>query len=289
MGIEDPTKRIAEKVEMTSSTIERIPPMPGGTLIIMQRHGNYDRETGHLTEEGKADSLERSRKIIEDIITQIPDEERSKVKLLVVASPTIKNEGQRSVETAQTVIESAHAVFQEFNIPQENILAETPRLVEDIEEPRIFKDDTGFHQFLVDKYGQGTKEFWQAYEEEKHKEEREKMGAEGPIEMSDRFAHFNNVLGRYARQFHEKHKDQPVRLIIWNVSHYDTITTYFKNHVSGIPQEEYVPVGYDGGMSLLIDSHNEASVTLKGVNYPVKLSSRGTSLERKKDKDISPE
>jgi hypothetical protein len=48
----------------------------------------------------------------------------------------------------------------------------------------------------------GTKEFWKAYEEDVHQEERKEMNAEGPVEMSDRFAHFTNVLGRYAHLFY---------------------------------------------------------------------------------------
>jgi hypothetical protein len=70
--------------------------------------------------------------------------------------------------------------------------------------------------------------------------------------------------------------------VIWNVSHYDTISTFFKNHVSGIPQKEYVPVDYDGGLSLSISPENEASITIQGKKYPVELTSRGTGLARKK-------
>jgi hypothetical protein len=284
MTIEGSQEKTPEKIEMSSKTIERTPPCPGGTLIIMQRHGNYDRETGHLSVEGRANTLERSHEVIEDIFDQIPTEERQRVSLLVVASPTIKNEGQRSMETASAIIESARDVFEKHGVPKENILTAIPRPVEAIEEPRIFKDDTGFREFLVDKHGRGTKEFWQAYEEEKYQEERESMGAEGPIEMSDRFAHFTNVLGRYARLFHSKHKEEPERLIIWSVSHYDTVTTFFKNHIAKIPQKEYVPVNYDGGMSLLINQENEASVTIEDTTYPVPLTSRGTVLARTKSK-----
>lgn len=280
MGIDQFRGEDPRKIEMSSETIERTPPLPGGTLMIMQRHGDYNRETGHLTIEGRENAIERSRKALEDIVAQIPADERQRVSLLVVASPTIRNEGQRSMETASTVIESANHVFDQYGIPRENILTETPRPTEAIEEPRIFKDHSGFREFLADKYGQGSRAFWQAYEEEKHEEERREMGAEGPVEMSDRFAHFTNVLGRYARLFHAEHKDNPGRLIIWNVSHYDTITTFFKNHVAKIPQKEHVPVDYDGGMSLLISPDNEASVTVDGVNYPVELTSRGTSLAR---------
>ena len=152
-------------------------------------------------------------------------------------------------------------------------------------QPRIFKDNTGFLKFLEDENGKGTREFWISYEEDEHQEERKKMGSEGPIEMSDRFAHFINVLGRYARLFHSRHKERPERLIIWVVSHYDTITAFFKNHVAGIPQKEYIPVDHDGGISLLISPENKASITVEGINYPIELTSRGTSLARtNKDK-----
>lgn len=267
-----------DRIEMSTETIERTPPALGGTLIIMQRHGDYDRSTGHLTEEGRENALERSSRVLEGILEQIPEGERKKVKILVVASPTIRNEGRRSMETASAIIESAKRILLEHSIPEENLLTDTPRAEESIEEPRMLNDDSGFRKFLADKYGEGTQEFWRAYEEEIHEDERVGMGAEGPVEMSDRFAHFTNVLARYARQFHSKHKDNPERLIIWNVSHYDTVTTYFKNHVAGIPQKNHVPVDYDGGISLLINPDNEASVTFKGTNYPVELPQRGHSL-----------
>ncbi|MEI6479431.1 MAG: hypothetical protein WCO21_01190 [bacterium] len=280
MNFENFQNQPPNKVEMSSKTIERTPPAPGGTLVIMQRHGNYDRATGHLTSEGKVDALARSHEIIEDILKQIPDEERASVRVLVVASPTIKNEGQRSMETASAVIESVKTTFEQYGIPAENLLTESPRPVEAIEEPRMLKDDSGFKQFLEDKYGAGSVEFWKAYEEEKHKEERERMGAEGPIEMSDRFAHFTNVLARYARLFHSKHKQNPERLIIWNVSHYDTITTFFKNHIADISQNENVPVDYDGGMSLIISPEGQASVKIDGTTYPMELTTSGTTIKR---------
>jgi len=69
-------------------------------------------------------------------------------------------------------------------------------------------------------------------------------------------------------------------LIIWNVSHYDTVTTYFKNHVANIDQKEYVPVDYDGGISLVIDSKYNASVTVGKTTYPVELTKKGTALDR---------
>lgn len=269
-----------EDLKLNSETIERTPPEAGGTVIVMQRHGNYDRETGHLSLDGKNDTLERSHRMIQEMIEKVPAEERKFVSLLVVASPTIKNEGQRSMETASAVIESAKEVFQQYGVPHENIITPTPRASEDIEEPRIFKGDTTYWRFLVDKYGKGTKEFWKAYEDDVHEEQRREMGAEGPIEMSDRFAHFTNILGRYAHLFHSNHSDEPARLIIWNVSHFDTITVYVKNHVAKIPQTEYVPVDYDGGVSLMIDQEDKASITINGKVYPVELTAHGTSIAR---------
>jgi hypothetical protein len=272
MGINDfPTGVPKTKVEMSSNTIEHVPPELGGTLMIMQRHGDYDRETGHLTDQGEKNALERSRRAIEHIVNQIPPEERQRISVLVVASPTIRNEGQRSMETASAVIKSVQDVFEENGILKENIFNDSPRPVEDIEAPRILKDNSGFLQFLEGIYGTDTKKLLKPFEEDVHREEREKRGAEGPIEMSNRFAHFTNVLARYARMFHLKNKDKPRRLIIWNVSHYDTITVFFKNHVAGIDQKEYIPVDYDGGMSLVIDPQNQASITVSGKTYPVDL------------------
>ena len=274
-----------KEIKLSSETIERTPPPAGGTVIIMQRHGNYDRSTGHLTLDGHQDSLKRSEALIEGMIEQIPEEERQFVTVLVVASPTIKHEGRRSMETAANAIVSVQEAFDKYGIPQENLLTESPRPVEDIEEPRMFQQNTEYWKTLVDRYGSGTQEFWKAYEEDHHQEEREQMGEEGPVEMSDRFAHFTNVLGRYARLHHANHKGEPARLIIWNVSHYDTVTTFFKNHVASIDQKEYIPVDYDGGISLMIDKDGEASVKVGEATYPIELTERGTKLKRHENEE----
>lgn len=271
------------EVKMRSETIENDPPAPGGTLIIMQRHGNYDRKTGHLTPEGEVNALERSRRIISEMLAEIPPAERDRVKIFVVASPTKKNEGQRSMETAAAAIKSVQEVFEKMGIPKENLLHETPRPARHIEEPRVLRgDESGFLQKLIATHGELTREFWEFYENDVYKEERERAGVEGPVDMSDRFARFTNVLARYARLFHSRHTEAPERLIIWNVSHYDTVTTFFKNHVANIPQTTYIPVDYDGGMSLMIKPEGEASITLQGATYPVELSKRGAVPARVK-------
>jgi hypothetical protein len=268
-----------DKIELGPQTIEHVPPQPGGSLIISQRHDNYDRKTGHLTEEGKKHAVETSRKTITDIIEQIPENERKDVQVIVIASPTRKNEGQRSMETADLVIKTTKEAFNKFGIPEENVLTDNPRPEENITEPKMMDSGKGLRRFLEEEYGEGLK-FWKAYEEDVHKEERIKMGEEGPIEMSDRFAHFMNVLGRYSRYFHSKNKENPKRLILWNVSHYDTITTYFKNHVASIPQVEHVSVDYSGGISIVIDPENKTSITVNNKTYPVELTQQGTSLSR---------
>lgn len=263
-----------EELNLNSETIERHPPEAGGTVIVMQRHGEYDRETGSLTESGLENSEKRSAEIIDEMISEIPENERRNVKILVVASPTEMNGGQRSMETADAAISSIKKVFEKYGIPDENLLRDTPRPVEDVEEPRIFQGDLQYMNFLFDRYGRGTKEFWRAYEEDVHKAEREKMGAEGPIEMSDRYAHFMDVLGRYSRQFHYKEKEEKKRLIVWLVSHYDTITTYIKNHVANIPQEQYLPVDYDGGVSLYISSNQDSHIKIGDKDFEIALGKK---------------
>jgi len=85
---------------------------------------------------------------------------------------------------------------------------------------------------------------------------------------------FTNVLGRFARLHHNQHPGE--RLIIWEVSHYDTITTYFKNHVAHIDQKEHVPVDYDGGLAIAISPNGQAHTILRGRPYAVELTERGT-------------
>ncbi len=279
MGIERFNNAPQEKITLSSETIESTPPPKHGTVIIMQRHGDYNRETGHLTLDGSRETSERSRTLIEGMLNQIPEEERASVAVLVVASPTQKNEGQRSMETAQLVIESVREAFRRYGIPSENLLTDTPRPVDDIEEPRIFKGDLSYFDLLTQKYGKGTREFWIAYEEDTHADERRRLGAEGPVDMSNRFAHFTHVLSRYARRYHRSNQNIPARLIIWNVSHYDTITTFFKNHVAHIDQKKHIPVDYDGGLSLTIDGDQNASIKMGEAIYPMDFASSGDVSE----------
>jgi len=157
------------KYGLSSETIIPDPPPKDGTIIIMQRHGKYDEGTGHLTQEGKNETLKRSREIIQKMIEQIPENEREYISLLVVASPTRTNIGKRSVETANLVIKSVNDIFEEYKIPKQNIITKKPRPSEYIEVPRILKGDNAYLRFLVNKYGKKTKEFWQAYEEDKNK------------------------------------------------------------------------------------------------------------------------
>ncbi len=274
-----------DDLKLNSETIDRIPPDLGGTSIVMQRHGKYERETGSLTESGEEISREKSTKIIDDFIDKIPEDERKKLVLMVLASPTELNGGQRSMETAKVAIDSARKVFEKYGIPEGNILTTDPRPVEDIEEPRIFKENLDYMNFLFDKYGKGTQSFWKAFEEDVHKDERLQFGAEGPVDMSDRYAHFIDVLGRYSRQFHAKNQEDKKRLIIWVVSHYDTITTYIKNHVANIPQEKYVPVDYDGGVTMNINPENEASIQIGDTKVPVELSKQGNITARVKNQE----
>jgi hypothetical protein len=269
MVMEGLNQSSGKRIEMNPRTIEQTPPPLGGTLIMMQRHGVYDKTTGHLTNEGRARSLDLSRQILVGILEQIPKEERSKFNLLVVASPTQLHGGQRSMETAAAILESSQVVCDELGVPKEKIMRDTPRPEQKIEAPKMLKDSNPFRDFLETEYGKDTKEFWRAYENDVHKDKREAFGVEGPLDMGDRFADFVNVLGRYARAFHKKRKDNRERLVIWVVSHYDTVTTFFKNHIAEISQTDHVPVDYNGGMGILIDQNGVARTTIDGTSYPV--------------------
>jgi len=100
-----------------------------------------------------------------------------------------------------------------------------------------------------------------------YKETREKMGAEGPDEITDRMKLMVDVLTRYSRFYHKKHPDR--RLIIWAATHYDTISPYIKRGIFEVGKD--IPLGVDYGAGILInlDQDGKGTVKIAGKEYKV--------------------
>lgn len=247
---------------------------PEETKIIIQRHEEYDRDiksenAGRLysqaIEKGHADSKIRMQKIIE----QVPSQERSSLYFMVLSSDTKFVDGARSIETGQIVLDEIKEAFKVAGINEENILNVSrtyrqtekgePRPTTQIREPLMFEKNPEFVAFLEEKYPE-KKDFWSAYERDIEKEARLQNGAEGPEDMADRLEKFLELIKRYSQFFHKSNPNS--RLVIWCVSHYDTISPWTKKYVMKEDvTKKYLPVDYGSGLSIGIDRDGKAIAT----------------------------
>jgi len=95
------------------------------------------------------------------------------------------------------------------------------------------------------------------------------MGAEGPADIADRFGHSLGGLSRYAHELHAANPD--IRVVMWAVSHYDTISPYAKLKLLGMGLQDRLPVAYGGGFTVKIDTDGRAVAKLGGNSYPLAL------------------
>jgi hypothetical protein len=257
--------------------IKLTPPLPGGTAIVVQRHGRYitertDEKAGSLTDEALIDVRQQGETEFGEMLSQLTPEEQQSVDVLVIASDTaFFDKGQRSMETARVATEGIEAALTQHGlVPDEHELNGKggPRPTKNIREPNIFPE---FSDLLEANYP--GKMFW-AYETGKMADERRKMGKESTEEIGDRLANFIDVLARYSQAYHSKHVDKDGkpnrRLIVWVATHYDTISPYVKNHLtSRVDPEWFLPVDYGGGFVVNISPSGEAKTEIEGVEYPV--------------------
>ena len=99
------------------------------------------------------------------------------------------------------------------------------------------------------------------------KTEREKLGVEGPEDILERYNKFIETLKNFSQHYHKKHPGR--RLIIWPVSHYDTISPYIRNKVEKTDPNKYLPVDYGAGISLNINREGKITSKIQGKEYEI--------------------
>lgn len=282
-GFESPLGEQKEFVikKIERSDISREMPKEGETEIIMQRHEAYirdveDEKAGSLKEEEAKKSYDQAVEIFKSKLENLPEDERDTVDVLVIASNTQYVKGRRSFETAAQVLKGTEDVFKEYGIDEKQILNSGARRAGEenrptkntaILEPQFIDQSPEFREFLKEKYGDGAmnQKFWQAFEEDWEKEEREKVGAEGPDDILERYSKFMNVLAKFSEVYHKKHPGR--RLIIWPTSHYDTISPYVKKMTGMDTKKDYLAVDYGAGISLKIDKMGKMTSKIKGQEF----------------------
>ncbi len=267
--------------KIEKETIDNSVPELGGTKIVLQRHAKYDRSVGSdsvgsLTREGAEDTYQQSIAAFEEMLSGLSDEEKTSLAFLVLASDTqYAGGGRRSVETAEMVIKGLKDTFAKYGLAEQQLLNvsgnfsnnDKPRLTPDLGEPKMFENSPEFVSFLKEKYGDLTIDFWRAFEEDKEKETREKLGAEGPDEIVERIKLVINVLSRYSRLYHKNNPNH--RLIIWAVTHYDTISPFVKRELYGVEKDFKLEVDNGAGISINIDPEGNSAVPIGESTYKI--------------------
>lgn len=255
-------------------------PNPGETLMVLQRNIKDDRnrdssDIGALESASKEKTRGEVRTVFKKMLDGRSEEEAKSVDVLVVASAVqlrtpdgIVSAHRRGVETADEVID----VLSEFSLSNGQVLNNSAANGKPVElstliDLKMLSESPEFENFLKQKYGDGI-DFWAAYEDDREKETRVRMGAEGPGEIADRIGYFMSVMNTAANEYHKSHPER--RLIIWGVSHYDALSPYIKEHVAGIDQKEYLPVDYGAGIAVHA-GENGATANIHGQSYTVKL------------------
>lgn len=262
------------------------------TGIIIQRHEEYirdpeDPQVGSLKPDANNRAYTQTEQVLNQMLEQLNPEERKTLDVMVVGSPTrYHGKGQRSLETAATVLDTVESVFDLYGLPESQILNKAARLPwsggpipsQKIVEPKIFDQSPEFVEFIKDLTQSGgiNLKFFIAYEgdQEPVKSKRLEMGAEGPMDMANRMADYLYAMKLYSEKYHQEHPGR--RLLIWTVSHYDTISPYLKTRIGG-SIDGHIPVDYGAGIGIHLAKDGEASTSIGGTEYQLPLVRASTA------------
>lgn len=286
MGIENSpieNKAKSPKVEkITINDLQLETPELDGTVIVLQRNAKDNRdpnsklEIGALVPEAAEQVRVHTKESLDRVLESLDPEERKNIDILVVAAdtkletpiPKIKSGHKRAVETAKQVIVGLKESMREFFLSEAQLLNKSGKPIElssgRLRDLRMFEDSPEFVQFLVDKYGTG-REFWEAYENDAERGTREKMGAEGPDDIAERVRDYLKVLANAMKFYHESHPGR--RVVVWAVSHYDTISPFVKRNVTNMETTTYLPIDQGAGVVINLGKDQKASTQLQGNHY----------------------
>lgn len=282
-------KEQIQKIEKSDIKVPRL--NEGDSAIVFQRHERYERDrssdmAGSLNQEHANATYQRNLEFFNDLFGQ--DSPDAETMVLFTSSDTrYADKGYRSMETAQLAQDAAIEVLNSMDIdPRSRIINLSPDFAVDtfdstgqsvrpdkkIREPQIF-DSPEYVDYLRDKYGREngagngiSSRAWAMHEMDAEREVRESHDAEGIHDLMERTRKSLIVLERYARVFHANNPHK--KLLIWTVSHYDTISPLVKN-ATGQGLDTYVPVDYGAGV--VIDLHKDSEPTLTAQGQKVTL------------------
>jgi len=268
---------------ITVRDIQPTLPAQNETVMVLQRNAKDIREAGDefgaLDKKAVETTHAEARQFFDTLFAELEEEERDTISIMVVASDAtllIPNgqpcEHRRAIETADIIIQALKESMVQFNVPESSFLNSDssngePIAVSELRDLLMFEESPEFVKYMTDKYGTG-KEFWIAYETDAEKETRIAMGVEGPKEIADRVNYALTVRARIASEYHKANPD--TRLVVWNVSHYDSISPFIKEHIVGVDVTGYLPVEHSGGITLQIDDKGQPHATIQNQKVTFK-------------------
>lgn len=277
---------------VTECDLRVVLPLVGETTIILQRNAKDERNPespnyGALTPETAEKTHDNAKSYFEQIFQGLSSEERKQIEILVVASdailitpmgPEYSSPHKRGLETAVKVIEGAKKAMKEFGVPEKQLLnlseftaeseIEGPVEFEDLKDLKMLSKSPEFVDYLRNKYGAG-KEFWSAYEGDKEKVKRKELDAEGVWEIAERMRAFIDLLTKGSLERHSRLANR--RLIIWAVTHYDSLSPFIKVNVLKKPATDYLPINAGGGITLEINKEGEVKTEINNQKFDVRL------------------
>ncbi len=240
--------------------------------IIFQRHCDYNRKDGGLIE----DSVIRQQEIVNTFLNNLNIRDLDNTYFLFISSNTSGEKNfKRCVETTNIAMNLVKYFFNENNISLSHVINMNDLLnyknsiheAKSLSEPQMFIDNTGYLEYLKNKYGGINKEFWIDFESDLSKQKREELKAEGPDQIVERANKYIYLLQRYSNYFHQKNPNS--KLIIWCGTHYDLISPLIKKDIFNFNKTDIVEVNYCGGFSFILNNENEIIANVNGFDYPV--------------------
>lgn len=243
------------------------------TQIILQRHCSYDKTNGNLLNVSKTYQEE----LVLQFLKALEHQDLNNTYFLFLASNTVNlnSEFKRCVDSTNIAMDLIQSFLESKGVNKSYIINLDDNLNYDAQvkqtnnfsEPSMFVDRKGYLEFLKKKNNGMNEKFWIDFEEDRYKDVREELNAEGPDEIVARGVYYINVIQKFSRYFHIKKPNS--KLIVWCGTHYDLISPLAKQTIFGYDKSDIINVDYCGGISLKIDELNNILANVNGHYYPI--------------------
>lgn len=283
-----------EKLRRAETHLEA--PALGGTFIEILRNGDDFRgnpkqmdeankipggiEVGRLMPSAAAEARAFSERELGALLDGLTSEERAQLDVIVVASDSALGSlatpdgstpppRQRCVETAACLLEGIEKTMKDRGVGSGQLLNlkfhkdkadAQPLTLHRIEDLQMRPGTEEYFAFLKAKAKETGANMWVLYEEDTFKEERERLGAEGPQEISSRMQKFIDRAKEMARLQHKRTPDR--RLLVLAVAPRDVVGPWLNIQVAGLPPEGHEVPRIDNlaGFGVAIAPDGEATI-----------------------------